>query len=168
MLRPSRSRRLRSTLLGHAWPPARRLCTPASPARLLRQRLPSRGGWQTLSLDGGPQPRAVVRPEQEPPPDGGAGGSATAFGAWITRGVSLSFLPRGYPDSVSENYTRYVQLTAVGLLAGRVQSVLGTQAALFAVGLGAGAVPMAAAVQWVLKDGFGNAAAIAYATMVTP
>ena len=47
-------------------------------------------------------------------------------------------------------------------MSGRVQSVLATQAALFAIGVGAGAVPMAAAIQWVLKDGVGHAAAIGY------
>ena len=40
------------------------------------------------------------------------------------------------------------------------------QASLFAIGLGAGAVPMAAAIQWVLKDGVGHLGAIAYATAV--
>ncbi|KAJ1621257.1 vitamin B6 photo-protection and homoeostasis-domain-containing protein [Pavlovales sp. CCMP2436] len=37
---------------------------------------------------------------------------------------------------------------------------------LFTIGLGQGAIPMAAAIQWVLKDGIGNAAAIAYAAAV--
>lgn len=34
------------------------------------------------------------------------------------------------------------------------------------MGLGSGAIPMAAAMQWVLKDGVGHAAAIVYATAV--
>ena len=34
--------------------------------------------------------------------------------------------------------------------------VLSTQALLYSVGLGAGAIPTAAAVNWVLKDGLGQ------------
>ena len=55
---------------------------------------------------------------------------------------------------------------SVSLLTGRMQSVLATQAALFAAGLSAGAIPMAVAVQWVLKDGVGHAGAIVYAASV--
>eukprot|EP00967_Tisochrysis_lutea_P039806 scaffold47736_cov35-Tisochrysis_lutea.AAC.2 len=75
-------------------------------------------------------------------------------------------LPRNFPESVRPGYLAYVQWTALGLVTGRVQSVLATQAALFSVGVGAGAVPMAAAIQWVLKDGVGHATAIGYATAV--
>jgi hypothetical protein len=90
--------------------------------------------------------------------------SALAAFAW--RGVTFGFFPRGFPQAVTENYLPYVQWTALSLLTGRVQSVLATQAALFTVGLGAGAIPMAAAIQWVLKDGIGDAGAIAYAAAV--
>jgi hypothetical protein len=76
-------------------------------------------------------------------------------------------LPRGFPHSVTPNYLRYAQWTAVGLVAGRVQSVLATQAALLAVGVGAGAIPLAATIQWLLKDGVGHAAAIVYASVVS-
>lgn len=75
-------------------------------------------------------------------------------------------LPEGYPDTVSKNYLRCVSWTALGLLTGRIQAVLATQAALFAIGLGAGAIPMAAAIQWVLKDGVGHLSGIVYATMI--
>ena len=51
-------------------------------------------------------------------------------------------------------------------MTGRVQGVLATQAALYTVGVGAGAVPISAAVQWVLKDGVGHAAAIGYGTAI--
>ena len=34
--------------------------------------------------------------------------------------------------------------------------MLSTQALLYSVGLGAGAIPTAAAVNWVLKDGLGQ------------
>ena len=48
----------------------------------------------------------------------------------------MTLMPKGYPETVTPNYTLYVQWTAVGLLTGRVQAVLATQASLFAVGLG--------------------------------
>ena len=60
--------------------------------------------------------------------------------------IAVSMLPSGYPASVTPSYPRYVAWTCVGLLSGRIQSVLATQAALFTIGLGAGAIPMAAAV----------------------
>ena len=84
------------------------------------------------------------------------------FTLWAVRTV----LPHGFPTSVSGNYLRYVRWTTLGLLSGRVQSVLATQAALVAVGLGAGAIPVAATVQWILKDGVGHLAAIGYASAV--
>lgn len=85
---------------------------------------------------------------------------------FLWRSVLLGFFPRGYPESVAGPYLPYVSWTAVGLLAGRMQAVLATQAALFAAGLSAGAIPMAVAVQWVLKDGVGHAGAIVYAASV--
>lgn len=84
--------------------------------------------------------------------------------AW--RGVALGFLPRGYPHTIAGRYMPYVGWTSLGLFAGRMQGVLATQAALFAAGLSAGAIPMAVAVQWVLKDGVGHAGAIVYAASV--
>lgn len=116
----------------------------------VRQHVPGHG-WRPVD----------VRPEPLPPPLSWAALSATPRWACDTLGVAI--LPRGLPDAVSPNYMPYVRWTAVGLLFGRVQAVLATQAALFAVGLGAGAIPMAAAVQWVLKDGLGHASAMAYA-----
>lgn len=119
--------------------------------RRLRQRLPG-GSWQPLLPDGvaGSELSAVLRSPQA--------------AAW--RGLQLGFLPRGYPRSVTGSYLPYVAWTSTSLLCGRVQSVLATQAALFTVGLGAGAIPMAAAVQWVLKDGVGSLVAILYAGTV--
>ena len=88
------------------------------------------------------------------------------MGDWMWRSMEWGFLPRGYPASVTHGYMPYVGWTCVGLLSGRIQSVLATQAALFTVGLGSGAIPMAAAVQWILKDGVGHAGSIMYAAAV--
>ena len=44
--------------------------------------------------------------------------------------------------------------------------MLSTQALLYAVGLGAGAIPVAAAVNWVLKDGLGQLGGVLYAALL--
>lgn len=45
-------------------------------------------------------------------------------------------------------------------------SVLSTQSLLFAVGLGAGSIPLAAALNWVIKDGLGQLGGVLYAARV--
>lgn len=64
-------------------------------------------------------------------------------------------LPDGYPDSVSSDYLQYSLWRGVQGIASQISGVLSTQALLYAVGLGKGAIPTAAAVNWVLKDGLG-------------
>uniref|UniRef100_A0A0A9D499 Protein root UVB sensitive/RUS domain-containing protein n=1 Tax=Arundo donax TaxID=35708 RepID=A0A0A9D499_ARUDO len=64
-------------------------------------------------------------------------------------------LPDGYPHSVSSDYLQYSLWRGVQGVASQISGVLSTQALLYAVGLGKGAIPTAAAVNWVLKDGLG-------------
>ncbi|KAK1430796.1 hypothetical protein QVD17_13813 [Tagetes erecta] len=64
-------------------------------------------------------------------------------------------VPEGYPESVSSDYMEYSCWRGVQGIAAQVSSVLATQSLLYAVGLGKGAIPTAAAVNWVLKDGIG-------------
>ncbi|KAJ9537207.1 hypothetical protein OSB04_029940 [Centaurea solstitialis] len=64
-------------------------------------------------------------------------------------------LPEGYPDSVTSDYLEYSLWRGVQGIAAQVSGVLATQSLLYAVGLGKGAIPTAAAVNWVLKDGIG-------------
>ncbi|XP_066315645.1 protein root UVB sensitive 1, chloroplastic-like [Miscanthus floridulus] len=64
-------------------------------------------------------------------------------------------LPDGYPHSVSSDYLNYSLWRGVQGVASQISGVLSTQALLYAVGLGKGAIPTAAAVNWVLKDGLG-------------
>lgn len=64
-------------------------------------------------------------------------------------------LPEGYPQSVSSDYLEYSLWRGVQGIASQMSGVLATQALLYAVGLGKGAIPTAAAVNWVLKDGIG-------------
>lgn len=67
----------------------------------------------------------------------------------------LLMLPEGYPHSVTPDYMEYTLWRAVQGVASQVSSVLATQALLYAIGLGKGAIPTAAAINWVLKDGIG-------------
>ncbi|OWM72262.1 protein root UVB sensitive 1, chloroplastic [Punica granatum] len=64
-------------------------------------------------------------------------------------------LPEGFPDSVTSDYLDYSLWRGVQGIAAQVSGVLATQALLYAVGLGKGAIPTAAVVNWVLKDGIG-------------
>ncbi|KAF8052883.1 hypothetical protein N665_1495s0014 [Sinapis alba] len=64
-------------------------------------------------------------------------------------------LPEGYPNSVTSDYLDYSLWRGVQGIASQISGVLATQSLLYAVGLGKGAIPTAAAINWVLKDGIG-------------
>jgi hypothetical protein len=127
-----------------------------------RQRIPG-CGWRSIGASGDALTIRVRDSEQKRASDEHIPPTVLT---WIRLSAKNAVLPSGYPDSVRSTYPAYVRYTALGLFTGRVQSVLATQAMLFTVGLGQGAIPMAAAIQWVLKDGLGNAGAIAYAAAV--
>ncbi|CAI5473325.1 unnamed protein product [Closterium sp. Yama58-4] len=82
----------------------------------------------------------------------------------VVRGVKAAvvrwMLPEGYPDSVTPDYMEYTVWRMRQTVASEMNHVLTTQAMLYAVGLGKGAIPAAAAVNWVLKDGLGYAAKV--------
>ncbi|XVE57307.1 hypothetical protein DITRI_Ditri04bG0080900 [Diplodiscus trichospermus] len=69
--------------------------------------------------------------------------------------VKRLLLPEGFPDSVTSDYLDYSLWRGVQGVASQISGVLATQALLYAVGLGKGAIPTAAAINWVLKDGIG-------------
>ncbi|EPS60603.1 hypothetical protein M569_14200, partial [Genlisea aurea] len=69
--------------------------------------------------------------------------------------ASSLLLPEGFPESVTIDYLEYSLWRGVQGVAAQINGVLATQALLYAVGLGKGAIPSAAAVNWVLKDGIG-------------
>jgi len=75
-------------------------------------------------------------------------------------------LPKGYPDSVAQGYLRYVSYQATGAIFSCAAGVLSTQSLLFAMGLGAGSLPLAATLNWVIKDGVGMMGGIAFASLV--
>ena len=57
---------------------------------------------------------------------------------------------------LAPKYNHNPQWQFVHMASGTATGILSMQALLFAVGAGAGAVPMAAAVNWILKDGLGQ------------
>ncbi|XP_050230870.1 protein root UVB sensitive 1, chloroplastic [Mercurialis annua] len=89
----------------------------------------------------------------------------TSLSSWSRLGANLwlqsralfvkLMLPEGYPLSVTSDYLDYSLWRAVQGIASQISGVLATQALLYAVGLGKGAIPTAAAINWVLKDGIG-------------
>ncbi|XP_004292905.1 PREDICTED: protein root UVB sensitive 1, chloroplastic [Fragaria vesca subsp. vesca] len=90
--------------------------------------------------------------------DGGGGLGSISFESLGLQCKSLFvqlMLPEGFPDSVTSDYLDYSLWRAVQGVASQVSGVLATQALLYAVGLGKGAIPTAAALNWVLKDGIG-------------
>eukprot|EP00041_Stephanoeca_diplocostata_P035177 m.1230351 g.1230351 ORF g.1230351 m.1230351 type:complete len:278 (-) comp24652_c1_seq51:4111-4944(-) len=82
--------------------------------------------------------------------------------AHATEAVQNLFLPRGYPNSVSKHFAAYCKWQFASNALGTVTGVLSMQALLFAVGVGAGSVPLAATINWILKDGMGQLGGIVY------
>ncbi|XVF52135.1 hypothetical protein PTKIN_Ptkin04bG0240300 [Pterospermum kingtungense] len=75
---------------------------------------------------------------------------------WQCRDLVMRLLlPERFPDSVTSDYLDYSLWRGVQGVASQISGVLATQALLYAVGLGKGAIPTAAAINWVLKDGIG-------------
>ncbi|KAJ1772253.1 hypothetical protein LPJ74_001683 [Coemansia sp. RSA 1843] len=77
-----------------------------------------------------------------------------------------AFLPADYKNSVTPEYLSYAKWQFVHNVLGSASGVLATQAMLYAMGLGSGALPLSAAINWVIKDGFGQFGGVVYATMV--
>ena len=74
--------------------------------------------------------------------------------------LAKHFLPKHYPHSVSPQYLRFVSWQAAQMVVSSAAGVLSMQSLLYAIGVGAGSIPMAAALNWVLKDGIGQLGAI--------
>ncbi|KAJ1943736.1 hypothetical protein GGF37_002515 [Kickxella alabastrina] len=80
--------------------------------------------------------------------------------------VVQAFLPADYKTSVTPEYISYAKWQFVHNTLGSASGVLATQAMLYAMGMGAGALPLSAAINWVIKDGFGQLGGVLYATLV--
>lgn len=77
------------------------------------------------------------------------------------------FLPAKYPKSVCSSYSSYATYCFLGSIAGSAGMVLSTQALLVAVGVGTqSAAPMAAALNWVMKDGVGQLGGVLFASQL--
>lgn len=70
--------------------------------------------------------------------------------------LESTFLPVGYPNSVGPNYLEFALWQSVTNFATTANGVLASTFLLYSVGLGAGAIPTAGALNWVLKDGLGQ------------
>lgn len=76
------------------------------------------------------------------------------------------FLPVGYPRTVKPNYERYAMLSALQNVLQSTNIVLSSAFLLYAVGLGAGAVPVAGALNWLIKDGVGQAGTLIFGRVI--
>ncbi|KAI9289053.1 vitamin B6 photo-protection and homoeostasis-domain-containing protein [Umbelopsis sp. AD052] len=86
----------------------------------------------------------------------------------LTRDNMLcTFLPRGYPHSVTPEYKGFAYWQMWHNMAGSVTSVLSMQSMLYAIGLGAGSIPLAASINWILKDGLGQLGGVLYASAIS-
>jgi len=103
---------------------------------------------------------------------GGRWGSGSA-GAWglaaVLGKLRVIFLPEGYPDSVAQEYLQYQFWDTVQAMCSYLRGVLSTQALMKGMGVGDGeATPLAAALQWVLRDGAGMLGQLIFATIAAP
>ena len=70
--------------------------------------------------------------------------------------LKTTFLPSNYPHSVKKEYLEYQVWDAIQGLCSYLRSVITTRSVLAGVGVGNAAItPLAAALAWVIKDGFG-------------
>ena len=81
----------------------------------------------------------------------------------LAKRVSAILLPRNFPSSVSPNYIPYSAWHGAHVVAGTMTGVLSMQGLLFAVGLGSGSIPLAGALNFVIKDGIGQLGGVLYA-----
>ena len=81
--------------------------------------------------------------------------------------VALYFLPKGYPASVSPGYDTFIQGQMIAMVLSTACGVLSMQSMLFAIGVGAaGSLPLAATLNWVVKDGLGQLGGVVFAGVV--
>lgn len=80
--------------------------------------------------------------------------------------LTQNILPKNYPESVEVGYSSYVGFQMASAVLSSAGGVLSMQSLLTAVGVGAGALPIAATLNWVLKDGLGQLGGILFASAV--
>ncbi|KAI8110268.1 hypothetical protein M9435_001947 [Picochlorum sp. BPE23] len=87
--------------------------------------------------------------------------STPSFGVrQVVREIQTLFVPRGWPESVTEDYLRYQLWTFPSHVFGWMSHSLAGSSMLKALGVGSGpvdSVGLSAAIKWVTKDGIGAA-----------
>jgi len=82
--------------------------------------------------------------------------------------VTRYFLPDGYPHSVGPDYREYTKYRGTAFFFGGALGVFSTQGLLLAVGVGRqSAAPLAAALQWVIRDGVGRGGRMLFSQLGT-
>jgi len=81
--------------------------------------------------------------------------------------VAAYFLPKGYPKSVSAGYDTFVRGQMFAMVLSTASGVLSMQSMLFAIGIGSGSFPLAATLNWVIKDGLGQLGGVFFASIVS-
>lgn len=142
----------------HRWIAARRLAAKSARFPQLQQVL-EEGKVNDISFDD--HGRTIVRMAGSSNSEGGIS-SSSRLGLRLAHYI----LPKNYPHSVSEGYAPYVQRQMVSAFLSSAGGVMSMQAMLSAVGVGSGALPMAATLSWVLKDGLGQLGSIFFANFV--
>ncbi|CAG8590980.1 5424_t:CDS:2 [Funneliformis caledonium] len=84
----------------------------------------------------------------------------------VKRQITSAFMPKGYPDSVTKDYWEFAKWQFLHNIAGSVTGVLSTQSLLYAMGLGSTSIPLAAALNWIIKDGLGQLGGVIYAASI--
>ena len=86
----------------------------------------------------------------------------------VAAAAAAYLLPKGFPASVGADYVGYSSWCAAATVCMSAGGVLSTQSLLCAVGVGqAQALPLAASLNWVLKDGIGQFAAVLSAAVIS-
>jgi len=84
------------------------------------------------------------------------------------RYILKHLVPVGYPKTISPGYTRHASYCFVGSVAGSTAMILSTSSLLVAVGVGTHtAAPMAASLNWILKDGVGQIGGMLFASKIS-
>lgn len=84
---------------------------------------------------------------------------------WLKTAVLTTFMPVGYPQSVAREYATYQAWDTLQALCSYLRGIVATTQMLGGLGVGsAEATPLAAAVQWVLRDGAGMLGGLLFAS----
>ncbi|KAI8817291.1 vitamin B6 photo-protection and homoeostasis-domain-containing protein [Fimicolochytrium jonesii] len=80
--------------------------------------------------------------------------------------LAIAFLPKGYPHSITPDYTPYTLYSFLHSVTGTLTGTLSTQALLLALGMSAStSAGLAATTNWIIKDGFGLLGGVVYAAL---